>query len=98
MVRPKPICPPLGAIIILGDFNVDTLNVNRSLDVPTFIDNFKCEHLESLINLPTHKKHHSETCLDHIYVNIVNTCPSGVIELAVSDHQAHTHNVITTPI
>ena len=75
-------------LIILGDFNVDTLNVNRSLDVLTFIDNFKCEHLQSLINLPTRKTHHSETCLDHIYVNTINTCPSGVIELAVSDHHA----------
>ena len=75
-------------LIVMGDFNVDTLCETPSLDVQTFNDNFKAEHLQSLINLPTRITHHSETCIDHIYINTIQSCSSGVIELAVSDHNA----------
>ena len=75
-------------LLVLGDFNVDLLSDTPARDVLSFSDNFRSEHLQSLINRPTRITHHSETCLDHIYINSMQSLTSGVIELTVSDHNA----------
>ena len=75
-------------LVVLGDFNVDIVSDAPSAHVNAFIDNFRSNHLLPLISLPTRVTNHSRTCLDHIYINSLQPCQSGVLELLVTDHHA----------
>jgi len=41
-----------------------------------------------LIDIPTRRTAHTESCIDHIYVNTFVPCQSVVLEMLVSDHRA----------
>jgi len=75
-------------IVVLGDFNVDVLDNNPPASVSTFTDNFRALHFMPLIDMPTRKTAHTESCIDHIYVNTFVPCQSVVLEMLVSDHRA----------
>ena len=72
--------------VILGDFNINSLNVDLNIYENNFFDNLISENMVPLINIPTRIMNGSETCIDHIYTNAANVSVSGVIDLGVSDH------------
>lgn len=77
-----------GTVVVAGDFNVDILALSPSGPVASFVDHFRSEHMIPLITIPTRIANNSESCIDHIYVNTLLPCKSGVLKLLVSDHFA----------
>jgi len=59
-----------------------------SPSVYAFIDKFSSDHFLPLVDLPTRITPFSSSCIDHIYINSLAPCKSGVLELLVSDHFA----------
>ena len=47
-----------------------------------------CSGYVSLINLPTRRTSHSQSCLHHIYIKYELSCVSYVIKALISDHDA----------
>jgi hypothetical protein len=72
-------------VIILGDFNIDSLNpINKS-----WLKAMKDKNLTQLIKCPTRISQTSSSCIDHIYSNKTeNISGSGVLDINLSDHKA----------
>lgn len=71
---------------VLGDFNIDLLNNNNSNAHEAFIGEFNSHHFMPVISLPTRVTNNTSSLIDHIWVNSLAPCSSGVIPVAISDH------------
>ena len=73
-------------IMILGDFNINTLlSVNSCRILRKYLDVLNLFHLKNLIKEPT--RFPSLSCLDHILCNNSNKiCQSGTICIGMSDY------------
>ena len=77
-------------IVLLGDFNIDLLNLDTSEHASTFLDNLASNSLQPQILLPTRVSNNSKTLIDNIFCNIpsplVKRAISGNISSSISDH------------
>ena len=73
--------------VVLGDFNLNTLNCNEDTTIQQYVDTFMCSGFSPLINKPTHFKGQASTCIDQIWCNITsdNIC-SGILNVSTSAH------------
>ena len=74
--------------IMLGDFNINYLKDDLSVEENNFFDNLISESFFPLINIPTRIKNGSVSCIDHIHTNVGNVIKSGVMDFGVSDHHS----------
>ena len=73
--------------VILGDFNLNTLNYENNSNVQEYINTFICSGFYPLINKPTHFKGVSHTAIDHIWCNIISdNVSSGILNVSTSAH------------
>ena len=73
-------------VILVGDFNVDTLsNTSSCVD---YITNFMTKGYNALINKPTRVTLDdvSSTCIDHLWAKLQFRTTSGIFETHISDH------------
>ena len=75
--------------VIFGDFNVDC---NKSSSVPSiadYINHIKRLGCTQIINKPTRITYHSQTIIDHIYINstMIKEIGSAVVNCDISDLQ-----------
>ena len=72
--------------IILGDLNLNLLNLNDSHTVD-LLNNMQSLSYRPLINKPTRSTMNSATCIDHIWTNNSSNHISGVFEdIQITDH------------
>ena len=74
--------------ILIGDFNVDTIEESLDSELSSFVDNLQSEFFIPLINIPTRITSSTASCIDHIYTNCTLPIVSGVFDALVSDHCA----------
>ena len=74
--------------LIFGDFNINLMNLNSVVSCHDFYDLFISGNYTPLIDMPTRVTPTSATCLDHIYVNIIENFFTGVLQTTISDHYA----------
>ena len=76
------------AIIIMGDFNINLLNINQHKDSSRFLDTMLDRNLIPYITQPTRfDKDNKGTLIDNIFFNDCDTeCVSGNIMSHISDH------------
>ena len=79
-------------IYLNGDFNVNTNPLLKGTPTTQEFKNImSTNYLYPLITKPTRITEHSATLIDNIYCNISNlaeTCKSGILRVAISDHYA----------
>ena len=74
--------------ILLGDFNLDTLSYNDSVQVQALVDNFITFGFSPLVSKATNFIRSSSTGIDHIWCNTVShNVFSGVINDSTSSHK-----------
>ena len=79
-------------IVLLGDFNIDLLNFDRSTSehVSNFLDELASNLLQPQVLLPTRISKNSKTLTDNILCNIptslIKTAMFGNISSSISDH------------
>ena len=73
--------------VILGDFNINTLNHENDSNVQEYINTFICTGFSPLINKPTHFKGSSSTAIDHMWCNVMSdNVSSGILNVSTSAH------------
>lgn len=76
-------------LIVMGDLNIDLMNL-MNFDIDRYRIVMASNGLESLCNVPTRVTEVSETCIDHLFVRLLNKsmvkCNAEVIKTQVSDH------------
>ena len=74
--------------VILGDFNLNTLDHENNSNVQEYINTFICSGFSPLINKPTHFKGGSHTAIDHIWCNCImsDNVSSGILNISTSAH------------
>ena len=74
--------------VILGDFNINTLDYENNSNVQEYINTFICSGFSPLINKPTHFKGGSHTAIDHIWCNCImsENVSSGILNMSTSAH------------
>ena len=73
--------------VILGDFNINTLNHENDSNIQEYINTFICTGFSPLINKPTHFKGSSSTAIDHIWCNVMSdNVSSGILNVSTSAH------------
>ena len=74
-------------IILMGDYNINLLNYDCSLDTSTFLDNMCSNGLFPFITQPTRVTSKSKTLIDNIFINFHSQdIISGNITVSISDH------------
>ena len=74
-------------ILLLGDFNIDLLNVETQPEISNFVDNLSSLYLLPTVNIPTRITSTSKTLIDNIFCNFSDpTFLSGNLVSAISDH------------
>lgn len=72
-------------LIILGDFNIDLINMNTS--ACTMLDMFMNNQLFSQITVPTRVTETSNTLIDHVYKKVSSQkCLAGTLINDITDH------------
>lgn len=76
---------------ILGDFNINTLNITDTQQISTnvvrnFVNLVSSFGFQPLIDKPTRVTHETRTLLDNIFTNTFHNISSGVIIDDLSDH------------
>ena len=72
---------------ILGDFNIDLLQINQNNKVRKYANNLLAQSCKCAIDIPTRISGNSRTLLDHVYVNDFEmNIVSGVGVYDISDH------------
>ena len=77
--------------VILGDFNIDYTKYNSNNKIKHYADEITSLGCDQLIVVPTRITTHSQSILDHIYVNdsiLRDIHSSAVIEYDISDHMS----------
>ena len=75
--------------IILGDFNIDLLNVTTRQKYADYLDLMLNNNLNPKITLPTRLSERRATLIDHIFCSLshgTTSCLSGIIFTELSDH------------
>ena len=72
--------------IFLGDFNINLLPSNLPDATETYVSEFRSLHFLPYISLPTHVNDNSLSLIDHIWINSLTPCKSGVFPIQISDH------------
>jgi hypothetical protein len=72
--------------IFLGDFNLNMLSSVLPDAVEVYISEFRSLHFLPYISLPTRVKDNSQTLIDHIWINALVPCQSGVFPVHITDH------------
>ena len=74
-------------VMVLGDFNINTLKMKTYGLLKKYLDMLGLFHLKNLINEPTRITSTSSSAIDHIICNNSNKiCQSGTINIGLSDH------------
>ena len=76
-------------IYLLGDYNINLLNVDTHIPTSTFIDILYSHHLFPLISRPTRITQVSATLIDNIFTNNIDTFEfslNGILVTDISDH------------
>ena len=77
-------------IILLGDFNINLLNINSNSNTSDFLDSMMSVNLIPCVTMPTRVTANSATLIDHIYSTIDSDClSSGTIVIDITDHYAN---------
>ncbi len=76
-------------IIVTGDFNIDLIKYQNGLNCQNLIEIMSKYGFVQLVSRPTRVTDHSQTLIDHVYVNqINNTLSCNVLTVDISDHLA----------
>ena len=70
--------------LIMGDFNINTLSKNKI--TKDYLNVIYSEGFNPLIFEATRINETSQSCIDHIHTNFVNSCTSGSIAYEIADH------------
>ena len=75
-------------IYLMGDFNINILNVNNHVPSSEFLDMMYSHSLIPLINKPTRVKNNSTTLIHNIFCNNLETSKlkSGILFTDITDH------------
>ena len=74
-------------LFIAGDFNINLLKTNTDADALDFFDLMSNNMLLPAISLPTRISSGTETLIDNIFTNIINSdAVSGNLTIGISDH------------
>lgn len=73
---------------IMGDFNINLLNVDQHLHTREFLDNMFSSTLIPVITKPTRITDTSATLIDHIYCNQIDNAKlfTGILHTRITDH------------
>ena len=75
------------SVFLFGDFNVNLLNYNEYNQTNEFLDSLASKPFIPLILQPTRTTSHSNTLIDNIFLNVINTyIRSGNLTAIISDH------------
>ena len=75
------------SILLLGDFNVNLLNYNEHNETNDFLDSCASNSFIPLILQPTRITSHSNTLIDNIFSNVIDSdIVSGNLIATISDH------------
>ena len=75
------------SIFLLGDFNVNLLNYNEHNQTNKFLDSLASNSFTPLILQPTRITSHSNTLIDNIFSNVIDSdITSGSLNATISDH------------
>ena len=76
-------------ICLLGDFNIDLLNVNNEA-ISVFVDSLQFYNFIPVIREPTRFSPNPDkeqpTLLDHVWVNFFNFSGAGILDFDLTDH------------
>ena len=72
--------------IIMGDFNINLLNMDTDKDCKNFLEMTSSNSLLPLILKPTRFTTKGKTLIDNIFTNIIVPSTSGNITCSISDH------------
>lgn len=72
--------------VLLGDLNFNMLPTNLPDATETFISEFRSLHFIPYVSVPTCVSENSQSLIDHIWVNSLTSCKSGVFPVHISDH------------
>jgi len=75
---------PSDHVMLVGDLNIDL--VNPTLHEEEFITLCSAVSFVPLITAPTHVSGDSYSCLDHIWLNQLMECRSGIFPVDITDH------------
>ena len=74
-------------IVLIGDFNLNLLDFNKSKIVQSYVDIMFQFGLISLINCPSRVVKNSFSARDHIMTDLIDKkCETGIIKTDLSDH------------
>ena len=73
-------------LLILGDFNINLLNIDTDNECQSFLDITSSNLLTPLILKPTRFTTKGKTLIDNIFTNLLVPCKSGDITCSISDH------------
>jgi len=73
---------------LMGDFNINLLNVEQNSSTREFLDNIYANALFPLITKPTRIIKNSATLIDHIYFNQIDNSKlfTGILHTRITDH------------
>ena len=75
------------SVVLLRDFNVNLLNYNEHSQTTEFLDSLASNSFTPLILQPTRITSHSNTLIDNIFSNVIDTdIISGNLTATISDH------------
>ena len=76
-------------ICLLGDFNIDLLNVNNEA-ISVFVDSLQSYNFIPVIREPTRFSPNPDikqpTLLDHVWMNFFNFSGAGILDFDLTDH------------
>ena len=73
--------------ILMGDFNMDLLKINKEPLIEQYYDNLTYNHFMPLITSPTRISQSSKTLIDNIFINrYIDGTLSGNLTVGISDH------------
>ena len=75
-------------IIIMGDFNIDLLNYEKSIDIQNNLDLLCSNSFLPYITLPTRLSSSTQTLIDNIFYKGKSNPVSGNLTIDISDHLA----------
>ena len=76
-------------VVLLGDYNINLLQYDKSTDVAHFLDSMCSYSLFPSITQPTRVTSNTSTLIDNIFINFhSNDIVSGNISVSISDHLA----------
>ena len=76
-------------IVLLGDFNINLLSYDSSLDISSFLNNMCSNALFPFVTQPTRVTSKSKTLIDNIFINFHSQdIILGNLTISISDHMS----------